>query len=91
MIKSFEKRAHFQVQLLSPVVINHEAVKPEGRRPPSRGVKYLYAFCDSLRLWVGLLDDNEEEVLVWGDEDLLSASAHSEECHVVDGVDVTHY
>jgi len=44
----------------------------------------------SLRLLVGILDDDKEEVLVGGDEDFLSARAHSEESHVVHGVDVTH-
>ena len=45
----------------------------------------------SLRLLVGLLDDDEEKVLVRGDEDLLSAGTHSEKCHFVEGIDVTHH
>ena len=45
----------------------------------------------SLLLLVGLLDADEEEVLVGGDEDFLSAGAHSEEGHIVHGVDVAHH
>ena len=47
-------------------------------------------FPSSLGFWVGLLDDDEEKVLVWGNENLLSASAHSEERHVIDWVDVAN-
>ena len=45
----------------------------------------------SLLLLVSLLDADEEEVLVGGDEDFLSAGAHSEEGHIVHGVDVAHH
>ena len=48
------------------------------------------SFVLSLLILVGLLNHDEEEVLVGGDENLLSASAHSEEGHIVHGVDVTH-
>ena len=44
----------------------------------------------SLGFLVSLLDHNEEEVLVGSDEDFLSASAHSKECHVIHRVNVTH-
>ena len=44
---------------------------------------------ESLLLLVGLLDNNQEEMLVGSNEDLLSLRAHSEESHIVHGVDVT--
>ena len=43
---------------------------------------------ESLLLLVRLLDHDQEEVLVGGDEDFLSLRAHSEEGHIVHGVDV---
>ena len=46
-------------------------------------------FQHSLLLLIRLLDADEEEVLVGGDEDFLSLSANSEEGHIVHWVDVS--
>ena len=45
----------------------------------------------SLSLFIWRLNDNQEEIFVWGDEDLLALGAHSEERQVVHWVDVAHH
>ena len=56
---------------------------------PLRNRPYLSSL--SLLLLVSLLDHDEEEVFVGGDEDLLLLSAHSEERHIIHWVNVAHH